>query len=166
MRESRAKGAKTLGICNVVGSMIARESNGTIYTHAGPEIGVASTKAFTAQLTALFLFAVYLGQVRGTIDAEAIEEAAGGADAHSGQAGSAADARRGDGRSGEGISPRARLPIPGPRHALSHRAGRRVEAEGNLLHSRRGLSGGRDEARAECADRRRPAGGDSGDARC
>jgi glucosamine--fructose-6-phosphate aminotransferase (isomerizing) len=68
LRESRAKGAKTLGICNVVGSMIARESNGTIYTHAGPEIGVASTKAFTAQLTALFLFAVYLGQLRGTID--------------------------------------------------------------------------------------------------
>jgi len=51
----------------VVGSMIARESSGTIYTHAGPEIGVASTKAFTAQLTALFLFAVYLGEVRGTI---------------------------------------------------------------------------------------------------
>ena len=70
MRESRAKGAKTLGICNVVGSMIAREANGTIYTHAGPEIGVASTKAFTAQLTALFLFAVYLGQIRGTIDAD------------------------------------------------------------------------------------------------
>ena len=70
MRESRAKGSKTLGICNVVGSMIARESNGTIYTHAGPEIGVASTKAFTAQLTALFLLAVHLGQVRGTIDLE------------------------------------------------------------------------------------------------
>ena len=50
--------------------MIARESSGTIYTHAGPEIGVASTKAFTAQLTALFLFAVYLAQVRGTITAE------------------------------------------------------------------------------------------------
>ena len=70
MRESRAKGSKTLGICNVVGSMIAREANGTIYTHAGPEIGVASTKAFTAQLTALFLFAVYLAQVRGTLSAE------------------------------------------------------------------------------------------------
>jgi len=70
LRESRAKGSKTLGICNVVGSMIARESNGTIYTHAGPEIGVASTKAFTAQLTALFLLAVHLGQVRGTLDAE------------------------------------------------------------------------------------------------
>lgn len=70
MRESRAKGSKTLGVCNVVGSMIARESNGTIYTHAGPEIGVASTKAFTAQLTALFLFAVYLGEIRGTISSE------------------------------------------------------------------------------------------------
>jgi glucosamine--fructose-6-phosphate aminotransferase (isomerizing) len=70
LRESRGKGGKTLSICNVVGSMIARESNGTIYTHAGPEIGVASTKAFTAQLTALFLFAVYLAQVRGTITAE------------------------------------------------------------------------------------------------
>ena len=68
MREARAKGSKTVGICNVVGSMIAREANGTIYTHAGPEIGVASTKAFTAQLTALFLFAVHLGLVRGTLD--------------------------------------------------------------------------------------------------
>jgi glucosamine--fructose-6-phosphate aminotransferase (isomerizing) len=70
MREARAKGAKTLGICNVIGSMIAREANGVIYTHSGPEIGVASTKAFTAQLTALFLFALYLGQVRGTIGAK------------------------------------------------------------------------------------------------
>jgi glutamine---fructose-6-phosphate transaminase (isomerizing) len=66
-RESKAKGSKTLAICNVVGSMIAREANGTIYTHAGPEIGVASTKAFTAQLTALFLFAVYLAEKRGPI---------------------------------------------------------------------------------------------------
>lgn len=66
-RESRLKGCKTLAICNVVGAMIAREASGTIYTHAGPEIGVASTKAFTAQLTALFLFAVYLGRVRGTL---------------------------------------------------------------------------------------------------
>src|SRR5690242_253633 len=67
---SRAKGSKTLGICNVVGSMVTREANGTIYTHAGPEIGVASTKAFTAQLTALFLFALHLGEVRGALDPE------------------------------------------------------------------------------------------------
>ncbi|HEV2116352.1 MAG TPA: SIS domain-containing protein, partial [Terriglobales bacterium] len=63
--EAKAKGSKTLAICNVVGSMITRESSGTIYTHAGPEIGVASTKAFTAQLTALYLFALYLAEVRG-----------------------------------------------------------------------------------------------------
>jgi glutamine---fructose-6-phosphate transaminase (isomerizing) len=66
-REARQKGAKVLGICNVVGSMLTRESNGTIYTHAGPEIGVASTKAFTGQLTALMLTALYLAQVRGKL---------------------------------------------------------------------------------------------------
>ena len=69
-REAKAKGSKTLAICNVVGSMITRESAGTIYTHAGPEIGVASTKAFTGQLTALYLFSLYLAQVRGAIKPE------------------------------------------------------------------------------------------------
>src|SRR5712692_4095887 len=69
-REAKAKHSKTLAICNVVGSMITRESAGTIYTHAGPEIGVASTKAFTAQLTALYLFALYLAQQRGTMSAD------------------------------------------------------------------------------------------------
>src|SRR5438105_2743128 len=69
-REAKAKGSKTLAICNVVGSMITREASGTIYTHAGPEIGVASTKAFTGQLTALYLFALYLAQVRGTLSTE------------------------------------------------------------------------------------------------
>ena len=66
-REARQKGAKVLGICNVVGSMLTREADGTIYTHAGPEIGVASTKAFTGQLTALMLTALYLAQVRGKL---------------------------------------------------------------------------------------------------
>jgi glucosamine--fructose-6-phosphate aminotransferase (isomerizing) len=69
-REAKAKGSKTLAICNVVGSMITREASGTIYTHAGPEIGVASTKAFTAQLTALYEFALYLAEVRGVIKAD------------------------------------------------------------------------------------------------
>jgi len=66
-REMIAKGSQTIAICNVVGAMVAREAHGTIYTHAGPEIGVASTKAFTAQLVALFLFAVHLAQTRQTI---------------------------------------------------------------------------------------------------
>jgi glucosamine--fructose-6-phosphate aminotransferase (isomerizing) len=69
-REAKARGSKTLAICNVVGSMVTREAAGTIYTHAGPEIGVASTKAFTGQLTALYVFAMYLAQVRGVMDAE------------------------------------------------------------------------------------------------
>ena len=67
LREAKNKGAKTLSIVNVVGSMMTRESSGTLMTHAGPEIGVASTKAFTCQLTALFILAMYLGQVRGEL---------------------------------------------------------------------------------------------------
>jgi len=66
-REAKSKGSKTLAICNVVGSMITREAAGTLITHAGPEIGVASTKAFTGQLTALFLVAMYMGQTRETL---------------------------------------------------------------------------------------------------
>ncbi len=61
-REGKKKKARILAICNVVGSSIARETDGVIYTHAGPEIGVASTKAFTTQLTALFLLTLYIGQ--------------------------------------------------------------------------------------------------------
>jgi glucosamine--fructose-6-phosphate aminotransferase (isomerizing) len=68
-RDAKHQGSKTLAICNVVGSMITREASGTLMTHAGPEIGVASTKAFTGQLTALFLLAMYLGQVREKLDA-------------------------------------------------------------------------------------------------
>ncbi len=69
-REMISLGSKTVAICNVVGAMVAREAHGAIYTHAGPEIGVASTKAFTAQLTALFLLALKLGQLRGRLNTE------------------------------------------------------------------------------------------------
>ena len=72
-REMIAKGSKTIAICNVVGAAVARAAQGVLYTHAGPEIGVASTKAFTAQLTALFVLALHLAQVRGTVsDAESL----------------------------------------------------------------------------------------------
>jgi glucosamine--fructose-6-phosphate aminotransferase (isomerizing) len=73
-REAKQKGSKTLAICNVVGSMITREASGAIYTHAGPEIGVASTKAFSCQLTALAILATYLGQIRGVMDEAASRE--------------------------------------------------------------------------------------------
>ncbi len=70
IRKAKELGAKIITICNVVGSTMTRESDGTIYTHAGPEIGVASTKAFISQLTALFLFTLYLGQKKKTISLE------------------------------------------------------------------------------------------------
>jgi glucosamine--fructose-6-phosphate aminotransferase (isomerizing) len=69
-REAKRQGARVVSICNVVGSTLARESDGVLYTRAGPEIGVASTKAFTAQLTALYLLALHLGRVRGAVSAE------------------------------------------------------------------------------------------------
>ena len=74
LRKGKEKGLKTIAICNVVGSTIARESDGVIYTHAGPEIGVASTKAYTAQLAVLFLLALYWGQIRGTVTGAALKE--------------------------------------------------------------------------------------------
>jgi len=70
VKEAKRRGARAVAICNVVGSAIPRECDGTLYTHAGPEIGVASTKAFTTQLAALFLLAVKLGRLRGTLTAE------------------------------------------------------------------------------------------------
>jgi glucosamine--fructose-6-phosphate aminotransferase (isomerizing) len=73
-REARGRGVKTIAICNVVGSMITREAQGVIYTHAGPEIGVASTKAFTGQIAALFLQALHLGVARGALTLEESKE--------------------------------------------------------------------------------------------
>jgi glutamine---fructose-6-phosphate transaminase (isomerizing) len=69
LREAKRKGAASIAVCNVVGSMATREADGTVYTHAGPEIGVASTKAFTSQLVALHLLALHLAQIRGTLNA-------------------------------------------------------------------------------------------------
>ncbi|MGD0585759.1 MAG: glutamine--fructose-6-phosphate transaminase (isomerizing) [Oryzomonas sp.] len=68
LREARSRGAMNMSICNVLDSSIARESDGVIYTHAGPEIGVASTKAFVTQLTALYLFTIRLGRAVCAID--------------------------------------------------------------------------------------------------
>ncbi len=69
VKEARERSCHTFAICNVVGSSITREVEGVLYTHAGPEIGVAATKTFTAQIAALYLFALYFGRKRGTLDA-------------------------------------------------------------------------------------------------
>ncbi len=163
-RECKSRGAKTLAICNVVGAMIAREADGTIYTHAGPEIGVASTKAFTAQLTALFLFALYLAQVRGDDQRRRVGQADAGVGSAARSTGSRTLARRGDRGVGAHLSAGAGLPLPGTRYPLPDCAGGSAEAEGDLLHSRRRLCGRRDEARPQRADRRGPSGGDPGHA--
>jgi glucosamine--fructose-6-phosphate aminotransferase (isomerizing) len=70
LREAKTRAARSIAICNVVGSMATREADGTVYTHAGPEIGVASTKAFTSQLVALHMLAIAMGQARGTLSAD------------------------------------------------------------------------------------------------
>jgi glutamine---fructose-6-phosphate transaminase (isomerizing) len=72
-KEVKQKGAKNLAICNVVGSMVTREADGVLYTHAGPEIGVAATKSFTSQLTGLYLCALYLAGVRQTLTSDQIQ---------------------------------------------------------------------------------------------
>jgi glutamine---fructose-6-phosphate transaminase (isomerizing) len=71
-REAKSKGSRTIAISNVIDSTIAREADGVLYTFAGKEVSIASTKAFTAQLAVLYLFAVYLGQVRGTLSKDQI----------------------------------------------------------------------------------------------
>jgi glucosamine--fructose-6-phosphate aminotransferase (isomerizing) len=73
LREAKEKACRSIAICNVQGSMMTREADGTIYTHAGPEIGVASTKAFTSQIVAAYLFALYLAQERNTLTSEQLQ---------------------------------------------------------------------------------------------
>ena len=165
-REMISLGSKTVAICNVVDAMVAREAHGAIYTHAGPEIGVASTKAFTAQLTALFLLALKLGQLRGQLDlaqsVALIEELSRIPGKIEEVLALPFGAMR---AAGQRVLHRARFSLSGPRHSLSHCPRRRAEAQGNLLHPRRGLPGRRDEARPQCVDRRNAAGGGAGHAR-
>ena len=74
MREAKKRGATVITICNVVGSTASREADGVVYTHAGPEIGVASTKAFTAQLAALYLFGLFFASLRGKLSVDEIKQ--------------------------------------------------------------------------------------------
>ncbi len=74
LKLSKTKGAKTLAISNVIGSSITREADYTIYTHAGPEIAVASTKAYTSQVVLLAILAIYFAEVLGTTDSKVLEK--------------------------------------------------------------------------------------------
>jgi glucosamine--fructose-6-phosphate aminotransferase (isomerizing) len=77
MREGKKRGAYTMSVCNVLGSTLAREADGVVFTHAGPEIGVASTKAFTTQISVLYLLLLLIGQKLGIMDSETVRDLIG-----------------------------------------------------------------------------------------
>ena len=105
LREAKELGAKVLAICNVQGSMIVREADGTILTHAGPEIGVASTKAFTGQMIALYLLGLYLGQLRGALSEDEAQLSRAGTRGAAGQTRAPAQRFRRHRRALEGVLP-------------------------------------------------------------
>ena len=139
-REARQKGAKVLAICNVVGSMLTREANGTIYTHAGPEIGVASTKAFTGQLSRASAYRASSRPGARQAHLRRLAESHAGTHAHPAQDRKYPPARRRNRRTRPQALPPHRFSLSRPRNPLSHRARRRAEAQGNFLHPRRRLS--------------------------
>ena len=158
IRHAREQRSKVLAICNTNGSTIPRESDGVIYTHAGPEIGVASTKGFLTQLVACYLLALYLAQVKGTRYGDEIAQVMDQLDqmpAHI-QTG----ARQG--RAGLRPRPRPRRQplgaVPRPPRRLPGRPRGRAQAQGDRLPPRRGLRGRRAQARPDRAGRGGPAG--------
>ncbi len=154
VREARERGAKVIAITNVVGSRVTRESDGVIYTHAGPEIGVAATKTFTSQIAALTVLALKLAQAKGTLSSEKIDslwrELA--TDPRHRRGGAAGPHRPRGVRAA--VYRRVERSLPRPGHGGADRDGGRTQAQGDLLHPRRGVPRRRDEARAHRADHR------------
>ena len=159
LRYAKAQGAYTLSVVNVPTSTIARESETVLQTLAGPEIGVASTKAFTCQLMVLAALAVAAGKARGELSEPDEAEARPRPGRDPAADGGGAHLRAEDREAGARSRQVPRRALSRPRHQLSAGARRRAEAEGNLLHPRRGLCRRRAQARADRADRREHAGG-------
>ena len=159
-REAKAKGSKTLAICNVVGSMITREAAGTIYHPCRSRDRRGFDQSiYRATYGALPVLALP-GPAARHHDRRPGQRGDSGTHPHSRQAGTPADPRRGMRRPGQGVFALAGLPVPGTRHPLSHRARRRAQAEGSFLHPRGRLSRRRNETRPQRADRRESAGRD------
>ena len=152
LREAKRRGHRALAIINVVGSTIARESDGGIYMHAGPEIGVASTKAFVSTLTVLTLLAVHLGRLRHVVGQPRAGNPARASRRCPGRLSTFWRATTALKNLAKKYSTRRRLLLSGARLHLSHRARRRAQAQGNLLHPRRRLFRGRNEARPHRPD--------------
>ena len=158
LKEGISRGARTLAVCNVVGSSIVRASEGVIYTQAGPEIGVASTKAFTTQLVVLYLLALRLASLRKTLDKDRMRSLIEDLLALPGQMDETLSRD-------EHIREVARRYMNatdflylGRGKELPRRVGRRAQAEGNFVHPRGRVPRGRDETRPHRPDRRKHAG--------
>ena len=158
IRMAKERGAHVFGICNVVGSSISRESDSGAYTHAGPEIGVASTKAFTAQLTVLALVAMRVGQLRGTIDPQQLNRLMVGLDGIPEKVEALLKKENAFKAIAEAYKGRAQCLVPRPRIQFPSRPRGCPQAQGNQLHPRGRLSCRRNEARPHCPDRREHAG--------
>ena len=153
-----ASGCHTLSICNTQGATIARESDAVLYTHAGPEVAVASTKAFVAQVAALYLLGLHLAGIRGTLTQAEIADSADRIASDPGQAVHRARTARGDRRAGQMDDGHEVRAVPRPPRRLPGRARGGSEAQGARVHPRRGIRRRRTQARPDRADRTRAAG--------
>ena len=141
MREARRGEAKVLVICNVVDSSMAREADGVLYTHAGPEVGVAATKTHLAQLVALQVLALYLAQLRGTLPPAEAAELLAGAGGPARRSSPRCSTREDDiAAVARQFMRRPRLLLPRPPRRVPGRARGRAQVEGDQLSPRRGLS--------------------------
>ena len=159
LRHAKEQKARVLAICNTNGSTIPRESDAVLYTHGGPEIAVASTKAFLTQLVACYLIGLHLAQIRGVMYADEVAAVVARLQRTPDDLRDAAG--RHGGRPGPGPRPEDRVDgaVHRPARRLPGRPGGRAQAQGTRLHARRGLRGRRAEARPDRADRRGHAGG-------
>ena len=158
VRHAKEQKAKVLAICNTNGSQIPRECDAVLYTRAGPEIGVASTKTFLAQIAANYLVGLALAQARGTKYPDEVEREYRELEAMPELVQAGAGDRSNRSRRWRAIRQVADGAVPRPPRRLPRGARGCAEAQGTRLHARRGLRGGRAQARPDRADRGRPAG--------
>ena len=158
---AKEQGAFVFGICNVIGSSIPRATDSGCYIHVGPEIGVASTKAFTGQVTVLAMMALMLGRMKGTIADEAFETGHARPAPVAGVVAGGARTRHAGERPLQNIHLRQEFPLSGARLQLPGRTRRGAQTQRDFVYPCRGVSRRRDEARYDRPDRRRHAhGGD------
>ncbi len=157
VKYAREQGARTISVCNTQGATIPRESDAVVYTHAGPEVAVASTKAFVAQITALYLFGLHLARVRGTLDAAELEANLAELQAVPGKLEEVLGESDRVAQLAHWMADTRSVLFLGAARGLPDRARGRAEAQGARIHPRRGLRGGRAQARADRAHRAGPA---------